>query len=256
MKTKLSVILPGIRIHNWKKFYQSVSNSFSDTFELIIVSPFELPEELKQFDNIKHIIDRGSPARCQQIALTHCKGEFVTWGADDGVFLKGKLDEAVKLWEENSTCDKDIVTCKYTEGSNYSPDMLKDFYYKINHAAGLRSEFVPDDYWVLNVGILKTKYAKKLGGWDTQFQVTTISHMDFAVRTQRNGSKYFMLERPIFVCTHMPDTTGDHAPVHFAHVEDDEPLFREIYGNSDSTERIKIDIKNWKDSPDVWKRRF
>ena len=256
MKTKLSVILPGIRIKNWNRFYQSVKESFSDTFEVIIVSPFDLPEEMREYKNIKHILDKGSPARCQQIALTHCEGEFVTWGADDGVFLKNKLDEAVKLWEENATCDKDIVTCKYTEGKKYSKDMLEDFYYRINHAAGLRSTYIPDNYWVLNVGVIKTKHAKEIGGWDSRFQVTTISHMDFAVRTQRDGSKYFMLEKPIFVCTHMPDTTGDHAPVHFAHVEDDEPLFRTIYNNPESVDRIKIDINNWKNSPEVWKRRF
>ena len=256
MKPKLSIILPGIRRYNWNSFYQSILRSFSDTFELIIVSPHELPKELAQINNIKLILDKGSPARCQQIALTHCTGEYVTWGADDGVFLNKKLDQAIKFWEENSTCNKDIVTCKYTEGSNYSPDMLEDFYYKINHASGLRSEYVPDDYWVLNVGILKTEYAKELGGWDSQFQVTTISHMDFAVRTQRNGSKYFMLKEPIFVCDHMPGTMGDHGPVHFAHIEDDEPLFRQIYNKPESVERIKIDLDNWKNSPEVWKRRF
>jgi len=246
---KLSVILPGIRIKNWPRFCQSVRESFSGTYEIVIVSPYELPPELEGIDNIIHVVDKGSPARCQQIALTHCSGEFVTWGADDGVFLKGKLDRAIEFWEKNAACDKDIVTCKYTEGANYSPDMLQDFYYKINHASGLRSKYIPDDYWVLNVGILKTEYALKLGGWDSQFQVTTISHMDFAVRTQRDGSNYFMLEEPIFVCTHMPGPVGDHGPVHYAHTEDDEPLFRRIYSEQNSLERINIDVDNWRESP-------
>tara|TARA_R110000824_G_scaffold99172_3_gene236311 strand:- start:378 stop:1175 length:798 start_codon:yes stop_codon:yes gene_type:complete len=265
MKTKLSVILPGIRMHNWKKFYQSVSNSFNDTFELIIVSPFELPEELKQFDNIKHIVDRGSPARCQQIGLANSEGEFVTWGADDGLFLKKKLTEIFNFWQKNAKSEKDIVTCKYFEGATNQQGILhstgktelsEDFYYKINHANGLRSAFVPDDYWVLNVGLIKTSYAKELGGWDTMFEVTTVSHMDFAVRTQRNNSTYFMFEKPVFACTHMPGVSGDHAPVHFAHTEHDEPLFRKIYNQPNSVDRVKIDINNWKNSPDVWKRRF
>jgi hypothetical protein len=256
MKCKLSIILPGIRTKNWRKFYNSVMDSFSDSFEIIIVSPYDLPDDLKSLDNIKIIKDYGSPSRCQQIGLVHCEGEFVTWGADDGWFLNNSLDEALGFWANNATSDKDIVTCKYTEGSNYSPDMLQDFYYKINHADGLRSVFVPNDYWVLNVGILKTDYAKQIGGWDSIFEITTISHMDFAVRTQRDGAKYFMMEHPIFVCDHMPGTMGDHGPVHYAHIEHAEPLFRKIYNSSSSLERVKIDLNNWEDTPSIWKRRF
>lgn len=59
-KPKLSVILPGIRSHNWGKFYKSVGRSFSDAFEIIIVSPYDLPSELSGYGNIKHIIDYGS----------------------------------------------------------------------------------------------------------------------------------------------------------------------------------------------------
>jgi hypothetical protein len=103
---------------------------------------------------------------------------------------------------------------------------------------------------------MKTDYVKKIGGWDTMFEVTTISHMDFAVRTQRNGSRYFMFEKPIFVCTHTPGITGDHAPVHYAHIEHDEPLFRNIYNDASSLGRIEIALDNWKSSPEVWKRRF
>ena len=265
IKYKLSIILPGIRTHNWKSFYDSVCKSFSDSFEVIIISPYDLPESLKQYDNIKIIKDFGSPARCQQIGLINCEGEFVTWGADDGFFYDDSLDEAVNFWTQNATSDKDIVTCKYFEGernqegklhSTGETELSKDFYYRINNAAGLRSCFIPDDYWILNVGIAKTSYVKQLGGWDTNFEATAVSHTDFAVRTQRDGSNYFMLEKPIFACTHMPGTTGDHAPIHYAHITNDEPLFRKIYNSSDCMERTEIELNNWKNSPDVWKRRF
>jgi hypothetical protein len=256
MKYKLSIILPGIRTKNWEKFYQSILNSFSDTFELIIISPYNLPKSLKGLDNVSIYHDYGSPSRCQQIGLIHSKGEFVTWGADDGWFLENRLDDALKFWEANATCDKDIVTCKYTEGNTFSPEMLKDDYYRINHANGLRSTYIPNEYWILNVGLLKTQYAKEIGGWDAKFEVTTLSHMDFAVRTQRDGSNYFMLEAPIFACDHMPGTEGDHAPVHYSHVEYAEPLFRETYNNSSSEKRVKIELNNWEKTPEIWKRRF
>ena len=265
MTPKLSVILPGIRKNNWLQFYESVQRSFDGEFEVIIISPYELPEELTKFKNIKHILDFGSPARCQQIGLTHCVGEFVTWGADDGYFLPNKLTEAVKFWEENTTSPIDIVTCKYFEGeenqqgvlhSTGQTELSKDFYYKINHARGLRSVFIPDDYWILNVGIIKTDYAKDIGGWDSVFEVTAVSHADFAVRTQKNGSTYFMFPEPIFACTHMPGTSGDHAPVHYGHTEHDEPLFRRIYHSPEGKNRVKIDINNWRESPDTWNRRY
>ena len=89
---ELSVILPGIRKHNWLSFYKSIEHSFHKNFELIIISPYELPVELKKYNNIKHIFDHGSPARCQQIGLVNCSGRFITWGADDGIFLENKLE--------------------------------------------------------------------------------------------------------------------------------------------------------------------
>jgi len=258
MKTKLSVILPSIRIHNLLYFYQKLKESTSYSFELIIVGPYDLPAVLDQYDEILYIKDRGSPSRCQQIGLVNATGEYVTWGADDGYFLKDKLTEAIDFLEENKTSYKDIVTCKYLEGlgAATSPTMYQDTYYKINHHDGLRSKYISDDHWLLNVGIVDTKYAKEIGGWDAQFEVTTISHMDFAVRTQRNQSKYFILEDPIFICAHLPGVEGDHGPVHYSHVQHDEPLFKKIYNDPGSLNRINIELNNWEQTPPVWKRRF
>ena len=112
MSPKLSVILPGIRKDNWLKFYESITQSFNDAFEVVIVSPYDsLPAELRDLENITHIKDLGAPARCQQIALVNCTGEYVTWGADDGYFLPNKLTEAVQYWEDNATSPTEIVRC-------------------------------------------------------------------------------------------------------------------------------------------------
>jgi hypothetical protein len=264
-RIELSVILPGIRIKNWENFYRTLQMSFSGNFELIIISPYTLPVSMEKIDNVRLYNDFGSPSRCQQIGLVQSKGEFITWGADDGWFHKNALDKALSLWKKNHTNEKDIVTCKYFEGSHNQSgvahstgktELSTEKYYKLNNAGALRSKYIPDEYWILNVGILKTSYAKELGGWDTIFETTAISHSDFAVRTQRNGSKYFMLEDPIFSCSHMPGTTGDHAPIHWAHLHNDEPLFRKIYNDHSCLERKKINLNNWKNSQDVWKRRF
>ena len=258
MSYKLSVILPSIRVYNLLGFYEKLEESISHPFELIIVGPYDPPSYLLDYDEVTYIKDNGCPSRCQQIGLVHATGEYITWGADDGFFLKNKLTEAVDFLDANKTSPKDIVTCKYTEGSpeNTSPEMYQDIYYKINYAEGLRSPNIPDDFWILNVGILDTNYAKELGGWDTQFEVTTISHMDFAVRAQRDGARFFMLPDPIFSCAHMPGTMGDHAPVHYSHIEHDEPLFRNIYKNPASVNRVRIELNNWEQSAPIWRRRF
>jgi len=258
-RPKLSVILPGIRAPNWLSFYDRLEDSFDGDFELIVISPYDLPNTLADAPDIMHIQDWGSPARCQQIGLAHATGEYVTWGADDGYFLEGKLTEAVKLLESSATSEKDIVTCKYIEGADtalYRDHMETDEYYKINFSEGLRAKFIPDDFWILNVGIVNTEYAKSMGGWDSKFEVTTIAHMDFAIRTQRNGSNYIMMKEPIFVCSHMPDLTGDHAPIHVAQLGHDEPLFRSLYNDEKSLDRTTINLDNWKSSPERWEKRF
>ena len=258
-KPKLSIILPGIRAQNWLSFYDRLEDSFDGDFELIIISPYDLPETLTNLPDLMHIRDWGSPARCQQIGLAHATGEYVTWGADDGYFLEGKLTEAVNLLKSTATSNKDIVTCKYIEGADtalYEDHMERDEYYKINFSEGLRAKYIPDDYWILNVGIVNTEYAKSIGGWDSMFEVTTIAHMDFAIRAQRNGSNFTMMEEPIFECSHLPDTTGDHAPIHVAQLGHDEPLFREVYNDEKSIDRITIPMDNWKGSPERWDMRF
>tara|TARA_B100000214_G_scaffold369983_1_gene343933 strand:+ start:1541 stop:2335 length:795 start_codon:yes stop_codon:yes gene_type:complete len=258
-RPKLSVILPGIRVRNWENFYDKLESSFNGEFELIIISPYNLPESLQVEDDVIHIQDWGSPARCQQIGLVNATGEYVTWGADDGYFLDDKLTEAVDLLEKSATSKKDIVTCKYIEGADtalYEDHMEHDEYYKINFSNGLRSKYIPEEYWILNVGIVNTEYAKEIGGWDSRFDVTTLAHMDFAVRTQRDGSKYIMMEEPIFTCTHTPGMSGDHGPIHISHTTRDEPMFREIYNEQSSVNRKNIELNNWMNSPPRWARRF
>jgi len=258
MRYKLSVILPSIRVGNLMYFYTKLKESTSYPLELIVVGPYDPPQELLQNKEVSYIKDHGCPSRCQQIALTHATGEYVTWGADDGCFLKDKLTEAIDFLESNKTSYKDIVTCKYTEGTgaNISERMYQDAYYKLSPENRVLARFIPSDYWLINVGIIDTKYAKELGGWDAQFEVTAISHMDFAVRAQRNGSNVFMLPKPIFCCTHLFETTGDHAPIHHSQIGHDEPLFRQVYNSPESVGRIKIDLNNWQRSPSVWRRRF
>jgi len=52
---------------------------------------------------------------------------------------------------------------------------------------------------------------------------------------------------------HSPNDTRDHGPMHYAHLEHDEPLFHKIYSSPDCVNRIKVDINSWQHTEPVWK---
>jgi hypothetical protein len=66
----VSILIPAIRVNNWERMYQTILDACKEhTFELVLVSPFDLPESLKSKTNIKLIKDYGSPTRAAQIGL-------------------------------------------------------------------------------------------------------------------------------------------------------------------------------------------
>ena len=52
----LSIVVPGIRTHLWYRLYSSLLQHISDdAFELILVGPYNLPEDLCGHENIKYV---------------------------------------------------------------------------------------------------------------------------------------------------------------------------------------------------------
>ncbi len=248
----LSIVLPAIRRENWVRVYESFLNSAkTTTFEVIIVSPYDLPSELQDNDNITFIKDFGSPTRCQQRGLCVANGKYVTECCDDGLYLEGTIDRVVNLLVEDGD-RKTIVSCKYCEGneSNWH-HMSKDIYYHINHHDAIRSKYVEDHWIMFSVAFFNRDYLMELGGWDSAFATPGMAHQDVAVRAQRDGAKVILTDFCYTNFMHFPGTTGDHAPIHFGHTKEDEPLYKKIYSSPDCVNRIKIDPNNWKDSPEV-----
>lgn len=240
---KLSVIVPGIRTQNWKRLYDSVG---IDDFEMIFVGPNPPVEEMP---NSIFIQDYGTPIRCQQIGLLACKGEYVTWAADDGFFLEGALQKALSLVGPNK-----IVMGKYYEGDGNESEMGKTVYYRLNYHGATYSPFIGESLG-LNVGLISRELLLEVGGWDCQFEVCPMAYADLAIRLQRKY-KFIIQNEVMFKCGHMPGTTGDHGPIHYAQTEHDEPLYHQIYNNPSCLERYKIDLDNWKNAPEKWTRRF
>lgn len=257
-RPKLSVLVPGIRVNNWIRLYESIERSFDRTFEVIFIGPYEPPRTLIPKDErgeFTFIRDFGSPIRCQQIGLTKAIGEFVTWAADDGVFLDNALSIAVKTIEQKG--HNYVVMGKYLEGNNDGAMSMKnnDYYILSRHDAS-RSQYIPNHYLMLNVGVVSLDLLLQIGGWDCQFEVCPMAYNDLAIRLQNFGSEFIVQDEIMYTCSHMPGHAGDHGPIHDAQTLKDQPLFKQIYSDPIRSKRDIIDIDNWIETPDVWLRRF
>lgn len=257
---KLSVLLSGIRALNWEKLYHSIGKSYTQAdYELIIVSPYELPDILSKIPNIKWFHDYGSPTRCQQRALTYAKGEYINWAADDGFFTDGSMDIAFNsLGGEKWRCDyKTIIVGKYREGDGDTSAMVKDNYYLLNNHLGSQCKYLPLETPLLNVGLISRKLLLEVGGWDSsKFEVLPYAYNDLAVRLKNYECKFILQPEVMFECGHMPGMTGDHGPIHTAQTFHDEPMFKLLYNRIETKDRINIDLNNWEYSPVRWERRF
>ena len=246
---KLSIVMPGIRVYNWDAVYQSIIKSFSGHFELIIVGPYQLTPTLQSHYNVKHVKDYGSPMRASQIGATLAEGEFITWTADDGVFLPGQLDALLTSFAAPDP--PNVVIGKYTEGG----DLHDDSYYLLGNAYP-RTPYIDPSWWIFNLAVMRTHHFLELGGWDCRFEACPCGHADLAVRAQRDGSKVHFHKEAVLQCSHMPGTTGDHAPIHYAQTEHDSALYYEIHNDPRNVSRIAIPMDNWRNAPSVWTRRF
>lgn len=249
MKPEVSIILPAIRKEKWIKHYNSIFSSTKKSFELIIVSPYSLPQELEDLTNIKFIKDFGSPVRAQQIAANFVEGKYVTWSADDGLFVENAIDNVLDILQDSSDY-KTVVTCKYAEAGN----QISDKELKLNFAYPNCKNIDPS-WLIFNAAIMHTKFFNELGGYNCCYETTAFSHADLAARAQHNGANVIVYNQDILKCEHMPDTTGDHAPIHYAHTLHDQPLYTQKY-NSDDIFSKSVMLDNWKEAPSIWSRRF
>lgn len=251
----ISILMPSIRTHLLEGVYNSISDSFHGDWELVLVSPYPLPDTLKDKINILYIKDAGNPIRCRQRGLVEAHGEYICYAADDVLFYPNSLDIAY-----NTIKDKDyktIVLGKYREGNEDNPFMDSDEYYMLKTHDFLKQPMqgLPD-YMLLNTGLLSTKLMKEVGGFDCQFEACAMACVDLSIRVQNYGCKVIIQNEPIFKSTHLPGTIGDHEPIHNAQITHDQPLFLYLYLNPANKGRTIIPLDNWEKTPTRWIRRF
>jgi hypothetical protein len=219
-----------------------------------------LPSYFETKRNVKYVRDFGSPVRAHNIALLLCEGKYLTWIADDAIMLPGSIDEHLEMLKEMGPDIRNVIVSKYKEGQQGSTDREKvhpDDYFQIRTGPAA-SPYFPPNWWLFNVAFMHTELAEALGGWDCSYEATWPAHTDMAIRAQAIGANVKMSGLVRDVADHMPDTQGDHAPIHFAQGDHDLPLMNMRYNRPDWHQNVQmqINVMCWKQSPTVWKRRF
>lgn len=250
---ELSIVLPSIRCDKWQRFVDSANLSCKNReFEIIFVGPESVPVA----GNIKHIKSYSSPVSCIQKGAIHAEGEYLSVSCDDGSYFEDAIDKCFDILDSHNRSHKTVVTCKYLEGHRKKDIRVheKPSYYAVNSSPATKSKFLPN-WWIFNLPFMKTDYFKELGGLDCRFEAQAMAMTDLANRAQMNGSEVYLPEFMLMDIEHTPGAGGDHGPIYYAQVENDQPLYGKIYSDSSCKDRIKIDFDNWKNAPENWPRR-
>lgn len=258
-KPDISVILPSIRKEKLVGFYESFLKSCKKhSFELIIVSPNNIPQEFVDIKNIKYVKDFGSPNRAQCIAFLLCEGEIVTWQADDALLIEDSMDIHIDLLKSMGNDHKNVVVTKYREGQfNTSNRNIHhpDEYFIINYGPA-SSPYIPMNWWLFNVAFIYRDFMEYLGGFDSKFQGTWAAQTDLAIRAQRLNANVKMSGLDCMVCDHEP--AGNHIPIEECQNFNDVPLLNSIYRDPNwvYNRKVSTDIFSWKTEESVWNKRF
>jgi len=255
---ELSIILPGIRTHNWIRLYDSIIESMGDmAFELIAIGPYDPPAELVTKENFKFIRDFGNPTRCAMIATQVAKAPLFIWSVDDGYYYPNALKNAINLWKELGN-EKSAINLRYNEGRGLTGEAKPLDYWDAEHHAQLHIPGVKPGAKICLFGLMSTKYFREIGGFDGRYEYINMNGIDLGFRMQDDGGQIVLSPDVVMNLDWLPDPErvdefGLPDPVIQAFYDHDYPLFLEQY--SKLREYIKIDYNNWMDISPIWKRR-
>jgi hypothetical protein len=268
---KLTVILPSIRPEKWQEVYNSIENAVKGRYdwEFLAIGPYPGTIEAKT-GKFAFIGDHGSPCHCMQRGVLLAKGEFITWIADDALFMENVL---------NREFNADAIFCKYVEGRPdpndkrwedpelakivpycrgdvaLNPDMVLDKSWKIDAHVKTKSRFIPGHWCILSLGIIKRDVLLEIGGWDTYlFEVTGMASPDLGIRLQRKCVNCILWPEIVQTLEYKTDNNRAGSKVVEAHVSNDEPNYARIYDDESCLTRTNIPINPSDYWPSVWKR--
>ena len=126
---------------------------------------------------------------------------------------------------------------KYLEGDG---KMMREDRYYIFQTHDDCPPNIPDHYYIGNYILMEREYIiDEYGGFDMRFEGSGVSHQELAMRLQKfDRVEIKLTKNPIVACDHMPGISGDHGPMHYAHILIDNPLFHKMMENFDKIEYL------------------
>src|SRR3990167_10031965 len=196
----VSIILPSIRQKNLPKWYAAAKLACQNyNWEVIIVSPYNLPEELNRILNIKYIKSDRNPVVCKQIGVLLASGKFLFNTTDDAILFPHSLDNLVDLWNNENLNKYDIINGKYREGvldvetleplENLPPE-LPEIYWQAHYHQALHLAGISQDWKIsLHFFMLLSDFYSA-GGLDcTYYKNSVFSILELMFRQQKLGGK-------------------------------------------------------------------
>jgi hypothetical protein len=252
---KLSVFMPCIRVHNLKKFYETLSLSCKRySFQLVICGPFEPPEEFKKMPNFKFVQSYASPTVSAQLAAIACDGELIYHTTDDCLFIEDAIDECIDLFDKSDK--NNIISMRYIESANHANKTSFPLRYWLAGSSLPLPNINPN--FNINAHFLMTKELfLYFGGFDCQFEYLTHASADLLIRMQSLGSVVFHSPKDVTTADWFEGIQKDHEPIAKAQEGHDYPLFLQLWmARPDPFARRIIPLDNYKNQPEHWERRF
>lgn len=256
MTPQISLIIPAIRPKLYQGMYDSLLKTWHGTGELIIVSPYELPNmKLNPRVSVRLIKDFGCPSRALQLGAIVAQADLLSFFTDDCIFDSDTMNKAYRTYQKANNY-KTVVVCKYTESDHYSKWMLTPWYYHAWYHADFHHFNIPFHFKLFMNGLLSKKVFMEVGGFDCKYESMAYTYNDLSMRLQFYGCNFVIEKDRLDHCSWQDGGSSDHGPVARACIEHDMPLFRGVYWAKHFEPQIKIDINNWKHSAARWPRRF
>lgn len=249
---KLSIVVPAIRTHLWPRFYDSVGQACKKySWEIIFVSPFHLPKELQGKNDVKLIQSYDTVPVCLQKGGLAAKGEMLLHSVDDCRFLPGALDSALAYFDRSAE-EKDIVGMTYIENTN---NMCAADKWLVRNLPEFDLPQIKKEWYCGVQPLMRLNRWFELGGIECQYIYSNHGHHSLFFRCQLDGGKVLILPFTASIADHMPERSGDHAPIHNSQTLHDEEMFKAMW-SQDEPPPARIDYDHYKKFEGRWKDRF
>lgn len=263
----ISIILPSIRSKNLVRWYDAAEKaSKNNEWEVIVVSPYDLPQELDTKRNIKFLKSDRNPTVCKQMGCLLASGEFLFNTTDDALLKENSIDEMIFLWQEKKCNKYDVINARYREGAldvdtlnpiNNLPPELPPEYWTAWHHASLRENGVQQNWKISLHFLMKLETFYELGGLvcDIGYEYSVFPILELMFNCQTKGGTIYDSINEVSWCSHLPNNDGDHSPVAAAMAQD-EALFHSLWKQTSGNHIIYKNYSSWKNVDFKWSKRF